>query len=932
MLANEGRYVHTEGDANWWIPSGQIFYSPDPAHTPAQELAYARQHFFLPHRYRDPFHTNAVSTESFVTYDTYDLLLLETRDALGNRVTAGERDAGGAITRRTHDYRVLQPWLVSDPNRNRSAVAFDALGMVVGTAIMGKPEENVGDSLDGFVTDLDETMVLGHLQNPLADPHAILQKATSRLVYDLFAYWRAKDQPDPQPAVVYTLARETHESDLNGQKTKVQHSFSYSDGFGREIQKKIQAEPGPVPQRDADGKIIVGADGQPVMTPDDASPRWVGSGWTVFNNKGKPVRQYEPFFTNTHRFEFDVKIGVSPVLFYDPVERVVATLHPNHTWEKVVFDPWRQETWDVNDTVLLDPAADPDVGGFFRRLAGTDYLPTWYALRTDPAYTAAFAKRYPDPTDRTHEARAARKTEVHAATPTIAHADALGRAFLTVAHNKAKYSDTPAADPPVEEFHATRIVLDIEGNQREVVDAKDRVVMRYDYDMLSNRIHQASMEAGERWMLNDAAGKPIRAWDSRGFVRRLTYDALRRPTGLFVTENGVERLAERTEYGEGQGEASNHRGKVYRQFDQAGVVVNLAYDFKGNLLQSRRQLVRDYKTPPDWSGAPALESESFTGRTRYDALNRPTQLIAPHSNQPGTKINVIQPSYNEANLLERVDAWLNQNAEPENLLNPATANLHAVKDIDYNAKGQRERIAYGNGAVTRYTYDPLTFRLTRLRTTRTGGDVLQDLRYTYDPAGNITHIRDDAQQTIYFNNSVVEPHAEYTYDALYRLIEATGREHLGQAGGAPIPHSYNDAQRVGLLHPGDGNAMGRYLERYVYDAVGNFISMQHCSSDPAHPDWTREYAYAEPSLIEPAKTSNRLSRTTVGATPETYTHDAHGNMTRMPHLPLMRWDFKDQLQATAQQVVNNGGTPETTYYVYDSAGQRVRKLTELATG
>lgn len=933
---DQGGYVDLDGDGHWWIPSGRIFFSPISGDSPEEELAYARQHFFLPHRYRDPFHTNAVSTESFVTYDAYDLLLLETEDALGNRVTAGERNASGAITQRTHDYRVLQPWLVSDPNRNRSAVAFDALGMVVGTAVMGKPEENVGDSLDGFVTDLDETTVLGHLQNPLADPHAILQKATSRLVYDLFAYWRAKDQPDPQPAVVYTLARETHESDLNGQKTKVQHSFSYSDGFGREIQKKIQAEPGPVPKRDANGRIVVGADGQPEMTQNDVSPRWVGSGWTVFNNKGKPFRQYEPFFTDTHRFEFDVKIGVSPVLFYDPVERVVATLHPNHTWEKVVFDPWRQETWDVNDTVLLDPTADPDVSGFFRRLATAEYLPTWHALRTDAAHAPAFAARYPDATDRTHEARAALKTEVHAGTPTVAHADSLGRTFLTVAHNKAKYSDTPAAAPPVEEFHATRIVLDIEGNQREVIDAKDRVVMRYDYDMLGNRVHQASMEAGERWMLNDAAGKPIRAWDSRGFARRLTYDALRRPTSLFVTENGVERLAERSEYGEKQGEASNHRGKVYRQFDQAGVVVNVAYDFKGNLLESRRQLVRDYKASPDWSGAPALENEIFTSRTRYDALNRPTQWIAPHSDQPGTKINVIQPSYNEANLLERVDAWLNQNAEPGNLLDPATANLHAVKDIDYNAKGQRERIEYGNGAVTSYIYDPLTFRLTRLRTTRSSGPaVLQDLRYTYDPAGNITHIRDDAQQTIYFNNSVVEPHAEYTYDALYRLIEATGREHLGQTGGvstAPTPHSYNDVSRVGLLHPADGNAMGRYLERYVYDAVGNFLEMQHRGSDPAHPGWTRAYAYNETSQLEVAKQSNRLSSTQVGngvtAAPETYLYDAHGNMTRMPHLHVMRWDFKDQLQATAQQVVNNGGTPETTYYVYDSAGQRVRKVTE----
>jgi RHS repeat-associated protein len=55
-------------------------------------------------------------------------------------------------------------------------------------------------------------------------------------------------------------------------------------------------------------------------------------------------------------------------------------------------------------------------------------------------------------------------------------------------------------------------------------------------------------------------------------------------------------------------------------------------------------------------------------------------------------------------------------------------------------------------------------------------------------------------------------------------------------------------------------------------------------------------------------------------------------MTSMPHLPLMRWDFKDQFQATSQQVVNNGGTPEITYYVYDASGQRVRKVTERQAG
>ena len=59
--------------------------------------------------------------------------------------------------------------------------------------------------------------------------------------------------------------------------------------------------------------------------------------------------------------------------------------------------------------------------------------------------------------------------------------------------------------------------------------------------------------------------------------------------------------------------------------------------------------------------------------------------------------------------------------------------------------------------------------------------MLQDLSYTYDPAGNITHVGDDAQQTIFFRNRRVEPSNDYLYDATYRLIEATGREHLGPA-------------------------------------------------------------------------------------------------------------------------------------------------------
>lgn len=853
-LGNDGKYVQQDG--GWWIPSGR--------------QAFDASQFYLPIQTKDPFGSLYSST-----YDSYHLLVTRTEDPLQN------------VVQIKNDYRVMQPQEIVDPNGNRSQAAFDALGMVVGTAVMGKGTETIGDSFANFNVDLTQAEIKTFFDanNPRSLAIQYLGTATTRIIYNL----------ESDPVCAAAIARETHVSDLGGGQTKVQLSFVYSDGFGREAQTKVQAEPGPRDPSVANSPIL--------------DPRWVGTGAKVYNNKGKPVRQYEPFFSPTHHFGIE-QWGVSSTLFYDPVERVVATLHPNHTWEKVVFDPWQQQTWDVNDTVTSpfqggfanDPKTDPDVGGFLSRLPDGDYLPTWYQQRIGGSMG-------------TEEKGAAEKAVKHGNTPTIAHLDTLGRTFLTIADNgtAGKYE--------------TRVKLDIEGNQREVIDAKGRIVMKYDYDLLGDRLHQSSMEAGERWMLNNVAGKPMRMWDSRDRALRTIYDALQRPTQLFVkTGSNPEILAEKTVYGEGQGDANNLRGRIYQHYDSAGVATNEEFDFKGNLLSSKRQLVKDYKTIPNWSGNPALETEIFSSSSSFDALNRPIQLVAPHSNKQNTKLNIIRPGYNEANLLERMDVWLGEVTEPTALLDPQSANFRAVTNIDRDAKGQRTLIEYGNGAKTEYTYDKNTFRLTRLKTTR-GSAILQDLFYTYDPVGNITRIRDDAQQTIFFNNQVVLPHCDYSYDPIYRLIEAAGREHIGQVG-QPQETKWDDEFRVNLPHPSDGQAMRNYTEQYIYDAVGNFETLIH---QAANGNWTRAYAYNEASLIEPGKQSNRLSSTSVGQRTEPYTYDAHGNMTSMPHLSLMQWNYKDELSATARQVVNEA-VPETTFYVYDASGERIRKVTEGQNG
>jgi YD repeat-containing protein len=279
---------------------------------------------------------------------------------------------------------------------------------------------------------------------------------------------------------------------------------------------------------------------------------------------------------------------------------------------------------------------------------------------------------------------------------------------------------------------------------------------------------------------------------------------LQRLTRLFVRAgHDAEKLAERIDYGEGQPQdvARNLRGRISRRMDQAGVATNQRYDFRGNLLNSSRQLLHDYRELVDWDSSPEIEERVFASSTRYDALNRPIEIVAPDT-------SVIRPEYDEMSLLDKLSVNLRGSDD-------ATA---FVTKIEYNAKGQRELIEFGNGARTHYGYDPLTYRLVHLKTRRKSGDaVLQDLKYTYDAIGNVVSIVDRAQHKVYFDNQVVTASNDYVYDAIYRLIGAQGREHAGNSAGRAV--DWDDEPRMDQPLPSDGQAMRCYRESYGYDTM-----------------------------------------------------------------------------------------------------------------
>lgn len=352
----------------------------------------------------------------------------------------------------------------------------------------------------------------------------------------------------------------------------------------------------------------------------------------------------------------------------------------------------------------------------------------------------------------------------------------------------------------------------------------------------------------------------------------------------------------------------------------------------------------------DWCGKVELEAATYDEVVHNNALNKVTRTILPD----GTETLY---TYNDRMMPRTVSTILAGSGEKQTV----------IKETTYDSKGQRTKILQGNGVETRVSYDKLNFKVRRIvairrqarKTTGPGSgcssgsgsdsppgrrsprrrlqaEKLQDLQYTYDASGNITHIRDDAKQTTFFRSCRVDPSQSFRYDSLYRLVEATGRQHVGQMATAKNGKDRPDNTAVSEAsgdHANDGKALARYIERYEYDSQGNLLALHHETPSESRA-WTRLYEYDEASAIMPREKNNRLSRTRVGRRTEEYRYQGPagvtGCMTSMPTVSSVEYDYSDRMAASSPQSgdVGTDACLETTRYRYDATGKRVRKITE----
>ncbi|MBX8569827.1 hypothetical protein K5D36_09070 [Pseudomonas cichorii] len=477
---------------------------------------------------------------------------------------------------------------------------------------------------------------------------------------------------------------------------------------------------------------------------------------------------------------------------------------------------------------------------------------------------------------------------LHTLTPTLIVIDPRGLAIRNVAF----YRSEP--DEPVDE-RVNSQTCDAAGRLVSQRDPRLSIEnLRTTYSLSNQALLTESVDAGWRLGLLNEAGLPVEGWDSRGSRRQVEYDAVLRP--LAIIEDGL--VTERLGYGGTDGFEHNQCNQLIRHDDTAGTLLWSDYSVIGSAITETRDFLKALETP-DW---PLTETDR-------DALLENDPLQTRHTfNALGEAIEQTDAMGNMQRFRQTVAGQLKSVAL---ILAGTTQAQTLVGDIRYNAFDQVEQETAGNGVVSLAVYEASNGLLQSLSASRTGNETLQSLHYSYDPVGNILQIEDTVQPVRFFANQRIEPVSRYTYDTLYQLIEATGREvNSGASHGPALP---------GLQPlPPDPNQVSNYTQSYDYDPAGNLLQMRHVGAQ----SFTR--------TMRVAPDSNRsLPEGEVDAD-FNEAFDANGNLLHLIRGQTLEWDIRNQLQQITT-VTRTTKASDHERYIYDGQGQRCRKINSTQT-
>lgn len=518
-------------------------------------------------------------------------------------------------------------------------------------------------------------------------------------------------------------------------------------------------------------------------------------------------------------------------------------------------------------------------------------------------------------------------TSLFSKTPAVTVLDNRGLSVRSIAYHR--HPDSP--DDTGERI--THHQYDARGFLTQSADPRlhdtGRANVKYLSDLVGNALCTVSADVGTTVALNDAAGRLFMTVSnidtadddledrSQAVNRTWQYEGASLPGRLLsITEQvtgEAARVTERFTYAANTDEkkALNLVGQCVSHYDTAGLRQMDSIALTGVPLSVTRRLLKDADNPDTVANWQGEDSSAWNDQLAADRLTTLTtaDAIGAVLTTTDTKGNVQRVVYNVAGLLS--GSWLRVKGGAEQVI---------VQSLTYSAAGQKLREEHGNGVVTTYTYEPETQRLTGIRTERSAGHasgtkVLQDLRYEYDPVGNVQSIRNDAEETRFWRNQKVVPENTYVYDSLYQLVSATGRVmvNAGQQGRS-LPSA---------TLPIESSAYTNYTHTYTYDTAGNLTQIRHTPATGS--------GHTTDITVSDRSNQGVLSTLTTNPAEVDALFTAGGQQKQLQPGQHLIWTARNELLKVTP-VVRDGDSDDRESYRYDGNSQRILKVSVQKTG
>lgn len=436
------------------------------------------------------------------------------------------------------------------------------------------------------------------------------------------------------------------------------------------------------------------------------------------------------------------------------------------------------------------------------------------------------------------------------------------------------------------------------------------------FSSLSGQILRTdSTDEGTQSALSDIVGRSLISINAMNVKRIWQYEGTALPGRLLtvteIPEGEIARMVERFIWaGNSAAEkAKNLVGLSHTHYHCAGVDFIDSIALTGSVLSERRRFLKD-EQEADWQNINnadgALTEAVFTTSATSDATGA---MLT----QTDTQGNRQRRAYNVAGQLKVSGLTLSGQ----------TTEQVIIRQRSYTAAGQVIQEIAGNGVVTSYNYEPETQRLIGIKTERpvghaSGAAVLQDLRYAFDPVGNVISVRNDAEATRFWRNQKIVPERTYIYDSLYQLVSATGREMAGAA-------VQQTTSPIAAALSNDKTTYTNYTRTYRYDRDDNLVRIQH--NAPATGN-----SYSTDLTV--SSRSNRAVLKALTENPDSVEalFDAAGNQRQLLPGQHLSWSQRGELRQVTPVTRDSVSTSDREWYRYDAGGQRVIKATYQMQG